>query len=37
MLFRVDADVRSEATKPSSTSMLSCLNVPTGCKTALMH
>ena len=37
MLFRVKAAVRSGATKPSSTSMLACWNVPTGCKTTLAH
>ena len=37
MLFRVEAAVRSGATKPSSTSMLACWNVPTGCKTKLVH
>ena len=37
MLFRVEAAVRSGATKPSSTSMLACWNVPTGCKTTLVH
>ena len=37
MLFRVETAVRSGATKPSSTSMLACWNVPTGCKTTLVH
>ena len=37
MLFRVEAAVISGATKPSSTSMLACWNVPTGCKTKLVH
>ena len=37
MLFRVKAKVCSGATKPSSTSMLACWNVPTCCKTALVH
>ena len=37
MLFRVESAVRSRATKPSSTSMLACWNVPAGCKTTLVH
>ena len=38
MLFRVEAAaICSGATKPSSTSMLACWNVPTGCKTTLVH
>ena len=37
MLFREEAAVHSEATKPSSTDMLTCWNVPTGCKTTSVH
>ena len=38
MLFRVEAAaICSGATKPSSTSMLACWNVPTGCKTTLVY
>ena len=37
MLIRVETAVRSGATKPSSTSMLAWWNVPTGCKTTLVH
>ena len=37
MLFRVEPAVRSGATKSSSTSVLACWNVPTGCKKKLVH
>ena len=37
LLFRVEAAVRSGATKPSSTSLLSKWNVPTGIKSKLVQ
>lgn len=37
LLFRVEAAVRSGATKPSSTSLLAKWNVPTEIKTKLVH
>ena len=37
LLFRVEAAVRTGATKLSSTSVLAKWNVPTGCKTKLIH
>ena len=37
MMFRVEAAVTTGATKPSSTSTLAKWNVPTGCKTTLVH
>ena len=37
MIFRVEAAVRSGVTKLSSSSILACWNVSTGCKTILVH
>ena len=37
MLCRLEAAVHSGATKASSTSVLACWNVSTGCKTTFEH